>query len=241
MFITFIWKETMASNIEETLRQQYQEKYSAYFQVERHEMLQYIPLESRTILDVGCGCGNFSELLKKSRPVEVWGVELDKQAANVAASKLDRVICAAFDSGLNLPIQGFDCIVFNDVLEHMVDPFSALLYAEKLLRDGGVVVASIPNVRYFVTMWDLLVHKNWKYADWGVLDRTHLRFFTCRSIISTFSDLGYQIEEIEGINPIEKVHPALLRRFRFLNRVLLNKIEDMRYLQFAVVARPQNS
>lgn len=228
-------------DIEDTLRQQYQEKYSGYFQVERHEMLQYVPQEAGTILDVGCGCGNFSELLKKSRPVEVWGVELDKQAANVAASKLDRVICAAFDSGLELPSQSFDCIIFNDVLEHMVDPFSALLYAKKLLRDGGVVVASIPNVRYFATIWDLLVHKNWKYGEWGVLDRTHLRFFTCRSIISTFSDLGYQVECIEGINPIENFHPALVRRFRFLNQLLLNKIEDMRYLQFAIVTCPQKS
>lgn len=223
-------------DIEDTLRQQYQEKYSGYFQVERHEMLQYVPQEAGTILDVGCGCGNFSELLKKSRPVEVWGVELDKQAADVAVSKLDRVICAAFDSGLELPSQSFDCIVFNDVLEHMVDPFSALLYAKKLLRDGGVVVSSIPNVRYFATMWDLLVHKNWKYADWGVLDRTHLRFFTYRSIISTFSDLGYQVERIEGINPIENIHPALARRFHFFNRLLFNEIEDMQYLQFAVVA-----
>jgi 2-polyprenyl-3-methyl-5-hydroxy-6-metoxy-1,4-benzoquinol methylase len=225
-------------NLEDTLRQQYQEKYSAYFQVERHEMLQYVPQEARIILDVGCGCGNFSEILKKTRPVEVWGVELDKQAADVAASKLNRVICAAFDSGLELPSQSFDCIVFNDVLEHMVDPFSALLYAKKLLRDGGVVVASIPNVRYFATMWDLLVHKNWKYADWGVLDRTHLRFFTQRSIVATFSNLGYKIKCIEGINSLENFHPGLLSRFRFLNRILFNQIEDMRYLQFAVVARP---
>jgi 2-polyprenyl-3-methyl-5-hydroxy-6-metoxy-1,4-benzoquinol methylase len=229
----------MASNIEDTLRQQYQEKYSGYFQVERHEMLQYIPSESRTILDIGCGCGNFSELLKKSRSVEVWGVELDKQAADVAASKLDHVICAGFDNCLNLPSQSFDCIVFNDVLEHMIDPFSALLYAKKLLRDGGVVVSSIPNVRYFATMWDLLIHKNWKYADWGVLDRTHLRFFTQCSIVATFSDLGYQVECIEGINPLENVHPVLVRRFRFINRILLNQIEDMRYLQFAVVATPK--
>lgn len=227
-------------NTEDTLRHQYQEKDSAYFQAERHEMLQYVPQESHTILDVGCGCGDFSQLLKKTRPVEVWGVELDKQAAAVAASKLDRVICAAFDSCLNLPIQSFDCIIFNDVLEHLVDPFTALVYAKEILRDNGVIVASMPNVRYFVTIWDLLIHKNWQYADWGILDKTHLRFFTCRSIISTFSDLGYKVECIEGINPLEKFHPNSVRKFRWLNRLFFNQIEDMRYLQFAVVARPNN-
>lgn len=219
----------------------YEKKDFTYYQVERNEMLRYIPQESRTILDVGCGCGNFSQLLKKTRLVEVWGVELNENAAAVAASKLDHVICAAFDSCLNLPIQSFDCIIFNDVLEHMVDPFTALLYAKKLLREGGVVVSSIPNIRYFVTMWDLLVHKNWRYADSGILDRTHLRFFTRRSIISTFSDLGYCVDCIEGINPIEKFNPELSRRFRLLNRLLFNQIEDMGYLQFAVVARPRDS
>ncbi|HBB32231.1 MAG TPA: class I SAM-dependent methyltransferase [Cyanobacteria bacterium UBA8803] len=228
-------------NIEETLRDQYQGKDSGYFQAERYEMLRYVPPGSHTILDVGCGSGNFSRLLKKSRPAEVWGVELDKEAAAIAASKLDRVICGAFDSKLQLPDQSFDCVIFNDVLEHMVDPFSALVYAKTLFRDGGVLVASIPNVRYFVTMWDLLVHRDWKYADWGVLDRTHLRFFTCRSIISTFTDLGYQVKSIEGINPIENVHPELVSKFRFFNRLLFNGIEDMRYLQFAVVAYPQKS
>ena len=216
----------------------YEKKDFTYFQVERHEMLQYIPQESHTVLDVGCGCGNFGQLLKKTRRVEVWGVELNENAAAVAASKLDHVICAAFDSCLNLPIQSFDCIIFNDVLEHMVDPFTALLYAKKLLRDGGVVVSSIPNIRYFVTMWDLLVHKNWQYAESGILDRTHLRFFTRHSMISTFSDLGYCVDCIEGINPIEKFNPESSRRFRLLNRLFFNQIEDMRYLQFAVVARP---
>lgn len=91
----------------------YQKKDFIYFQLERHEMLQYIPQESRTVLDVGCGCGNFGQLLKKTRSVEVWGVELNEHAAEVATPKLDRVICAAFDSRLNLPIQSFDCIIFK--------------------------------------------------------------------------------------------------------------------------------
>jgi hypothetical protein len=95
------------------------------------------------------------------------------------------------------------------------------------------VVASIPNVRYFFNMWNLVVHQDWQYTEQGILDRTHLRFFTRRSILATFESLGYCVECIEGINPLGRS-----RKFHLLNWLLFNKIEDMRYVQFAVVARP---
>ncbi|MGA9380414.1 MAG: class I SAM-dependent methyltransferase, partial [Phormidium sp.] len=170
-------------NIEQDLKKDYQKKASNYFELERHEMLKYVPEKACNILDVGCGCGNFGRLLKEKRPVKVWGVEFNEDAATLAAQKLDQVICGSFNSSLNLPKNEFDCIIFNDVLEHLVDPFTALIYAKYLLREGGLVVASIPNIRHFDTIWDLLVNKNWQYTDSGILDRTHLRFFTQRSIV----------------------------------------------------------
>ncbi len=211
--------------------------FESYFEKERHEMLNYIPQEASIILDVGCAVGSFGQLLKEKRSVEVWGVEINEYAASIAAQKLDKVICGAFDKSLNLPNRKFDCIVFNDVLEHLVDPYSALIYSKELLRDGGTVVASIPNVRYFDNIWKLLVHRDWKYTEHGILDRTHLRFFTRKSILSTFEILEYCVESIEGINPLEKEHPHRVRKFKFLNLLFCNHIEDMRYLQFAVVAR----
>ncbi len=220
---------------ENVIVREYQKKDFNYFEYVNQEMLRFVTQNSRRILDVGCACGGFGQLLKDTRPVEVWGIELNERAAAVASQRLDHVICAGFDSSLSLPIHSFDCIIFNDVLEHLVDPFAALLYCKELLRNGGVVVASIPNVRYFHTMWDLLVHKNWQYTDSGILDRTHLRFFTQRSILSTFNTLGYCVECIEGI------HPTPSRKFSFLNRLSFKQIEDMRYLQFAIVARPSNS
>lgn len=223
----------------ETIVSKYDSKdFDAYTQKQRYEMLRYIPQKASIILDVGCAVGCFGQLLKAERSVEVWGVEVNEYAASIAAQKLDKVICGDFGKNLNLPSQGFDCIVFNDVLEHLVDPYSALMYCKELLRDGGIVVASIPNVRYFDNIWNLLVHKDWKYTEHGILDRTHLRFFTRRSILSTFNDLQYRIESIEGINPLEKEHLYHARNFKIFNFVLLNQIEDMRYLQFAVVAQP---
>lgn len=216
------------------------EDFNIYFEKERHEMLDRIPTEASIILDVGCAVGSFGQLIKSERSSEVWGIEINDYAASIAAQKLDKVICGGFDETLDLPKDKFDCIVFNDVLEHLVDPYSALLYSKTLLRDGGRIVASIPNVRYFDNVWKLLVDKDWEYTQNGILDRTHLRFFTRTSILKTFSDLGYEIESIEGINPLEKEHPHRVKNFRILNSILLNQIEDMRYIQFAVVAYPKS-
>lgn len=219
------------------LNQYYESKVSEYFQEERHEMLKYIPQDAQIVLDVGCSSGTFGQSLKSSRNIEVWGVELDRDAALDASKKLDRVINDAFSPDLNLPQKGFDCLVFNDVLEHLPDPWAALTYSKELLKDGGIVVASIPNVRYFNNAWEFLVKKNWEYADWGILDKTHLRFFTQKSILSLFEGLGYQVESIVGINSLNVLHPQHVRKFKVLNKLLLNNIEDMNYLQFAVVAR----
>ncbi len=219
------------------LNHYYESKVSEYFQEERHEMLKYVPQESQIVLDVGCSSGSFGQLLKSNRNIEVWGVELDRDAALEATKKLDKVINSAFSDDLNLPEQGFDCIIFNDVLEHLVDPWSALTYSKKLLKNSGLVVASIPNVRYFNNTWEFLVEKNWDYTDWGILDKTHLRFFTQRSIRSLFENLDYMVESIEGINPLNVLHPQHVKKFNLFNKLLFNHIEDMKYLQFSVVAR----
>ena len=221
------------------LNEYYESKVSEYFQEERHEMLKYIPQDAQIVLDVGCSSGTFGQSLKSSRNIEVWGVELDRDAALDASKKLDRVINDAFSPDLNLPQKGFDCIVFNDVLEHLADPWSALAYSKKLLKDSGVVVSSIPNVRYFNNVWEFLVEKNWEYTDWGILDKTHLRFFTQKSILSLFESLNYEVESIVGINPLSVLHPQHVQKFRLINKLLLDNLEDMNYLQFAVVARPR--
>lgn len=221
------------------LNQYYESKVSEYFQEERHEMLKYIPLESQMVLDVGCSSGTFGQILKSGRNIEVWGVELDRESALEASQKLDKVINSAFSSDLNLPQKNFDCIIFNDVLEHLTDPWDALKYSKELLKDSGVIVSSIPNVRYFNNTWEFLVKKNWEYTEWGILDKTHLRFFTQKSILALFESLNYDVELIVGINPLEVLHPQHVKKFTLINKLLFNNIEDMNYLQFAVVARPK--
>jgi 2-polyprenyl-3-methyl-5-hydroxy-6-metoxy-1,4-benzoquinol methylase len=156
-------------------------------------------------------------------------------------SKLDRVIVGEFSPEIDLPAGAFDCILFNDVLEHMLVPEMALRYARGLLAPGGVIVASIPNIRSFPIIWELIFHARWEYRDSGVLDRTHLRFFTKSSIVNMFEREGFALDSVCGIstNSATTYTSRRLRRaYEVVNALFLGKFDDMKFVQFAVVARP---
>lgn len=208
------------------------DKPADYFSYGRLEMLKFVPPKAKTILDVGCGRGKFGEQIKKQRPVEIWGIEFDTQAASKAKSVLDKVLEGDVNDLITkLPDKYFDCVVFNDVLEHLVDPYKILLATKQKLTTNGVVVASIPNVRYFHNLRKLIFSKQWRYEDKGILDKTHLRFFTQKSIIEMFELSGFKIEIIEGINPIGSWW------FSVLIFLTLGFLRDTRFLEFACVAR----
>ncbi len=141
----------------------YDIKASNYFECHRREMLPFVPADCHRVLDVGCGIGGFGESLKRTRDVEVWGIEPVESAAKKAAAKLDEVIHGRFNSEAGLPVGNFDCVVFNDVLEHLLDPEEALRYARILLSPAGIIVASIPNIRSLPIVWQLAVHGRWEY------------------------------------------------------------------------------
>lgn len=207
------------------------EKRREYYDNPRPEMLEFVPPSARTILDIGCGSGAFGAALK-SRGAEVWGLE-PSAAAEQAAERLDRVIQRPIEgAGDELPLGHFDCIVFNDVLEHFVDPWGVLRSARMWLAPEGRVVASIPNVRHLTELKNLVIRKNWDYADDGILDSTHLRFFTVRSIPKLFASSGYELVRIQGING------DVGWKFKLFNLLTVHAIDDTRYVQFACVATP---
>lgn len=215
------------------LEQEYKEKPDGYFESVRHEMVQFFPMESNKVLDVGCGAGILGALLKKRKPdCEVWGVEFDRDAARLAESKLDKVFAGGIEEHLDsLPDGYFDCIFCNDVLEHLLDPYTVLNRMKAKLGKGGVVVSSIPNVRYFRNFHELVMKKNWDYADSGVMDRSHFRFFTYKSIRKMFENEGYEILVHKGINRTKSIRPFLF------NALALGFFWDIVYLQFATVAK----
>ena len=227
-----------------TIELEYGFKAGEYFAEARPEMLPFVPDNCRRLLDVGCGAGGFGASLKQIRQIEVWGVELVSSVAATAKTRLDHVITGLFEPESELPGGAFDCIVFNDVLEHMIAPEQALRYARTLLAPGGAVLASIPNVRTLPVLWQLAVHGRWDYGDWGLLDKTHLRFFTKSSILRMFEDEGYTVKSIVGINShrgVPNVSRRVWRGHRVANALSLGRLTDMKFMQFAVVAVPTRS
>src|SRR5882672_773658 len=106
-------------------------KPAGYHGQARPEMVAFVPAGARRVLDVGCGEGLFGAEVKARRAAEVWGIELDPTAAAVAGKRLDRVLTGDVASAIaELPRGFFDCIVFNDVLEHLVDPRQILTAAK---------------------------------------------------------------------------------------------------------------
>lgn len=220
----------------------YEGKPNSYFEQQRSEMLRYLPAHCQKVLDVGCGNGNFGETLKRSRKIEVWGIEPVASAAAEAATKLDHAIEGIFAPETALPPGSFDAIFFNDVLEHLMDPAAALRLASTLLKPNGVVIASIPNIRHFPALWEIVVRGEWRYRDSGIFDRTHLRFFTRKSIAKLFVEAGFSVEKLEGINSYwwwigDGSGPPRWIFFKIINALTFKAIEDMKHLQFAVVAR----
>ena len=205
---------------------------SAYYHAERREMLPFLPDHIRKTVEFGCGNGAFSSLVKERYRAESWGIDLNDAALKEAETKLDRVIHGnAADVLRTLPANYFDCVICNDFLEHLVFPDRFLSEIRSRLQPGAFLIASVPNIRYWRTFIEYFFHKDWNYVDAGILDHSHLRFFTKKSIIRLLNSCGIKIEHMQGI------HKTDSRNFFLANILLLGFIDDMKYLQYAFRGR----
>jgi 2-polyprenyl-3-methyl-5-hydroxy-6-metoxy-1,4-benzoquinol methylase len=150
------------------------------------------------VLEAGCSSGYFGEALKKAGH-EVWGVEMSPGEAARARKKLDHVFVGTIEEFLGCEaVNGvrFDYITFGDVLEHLVYPQQVLKDCRRFLRPGGCIAASIPNVAHKAVRL-MLMEGRWDYADFGILDNTHLRFFTRNSIVDMFTNAGFDMRRMD--------------------------------------------
>jgi trans-aconitate methyltransferase len=153
----------------------------------------------RRVLELGCAAGMFGAALKQKYPeATVVGVEAGRAAAAKAATRIDRVICARLET-LDFAAEGigageFDTVIAADVLEHLVNPWELLTRLRPLLAPGAQVIASIPNVRNIWLLARALMDGRWEYTDRGLLDITHVRFFTLAEIRRLFRETGYTVE-----------------------------------------------
>lgn len=207
---------------------------SGYFDNKRTELLDFMPLKYKKVLEIGCGSGNFRT--NCSDVCEYWGVEPNPEAATKAKRQLTKVLLGIYeDAHETIPDGYFDLIVCNDVIEHLPDHESFLKKIKTKLAPNGVLIGSVPNIRFLPYLISLLCAKDWKYEDSGVLDRTHLRFFTEKSLKQTFIDTGYDIEQFSGINSMENRWGSVRKIYRSLKTLVQLSVlgADARYMQFA--------
>jgi 2-polyprenyl-3-methyl-5-hydroxy-6-metoxy-1,4-benzoquinol methylase len=142
-----------------------------YYSLSRPQIAALVQTNIKTILDVGCGQGAFLQLIKQRTGAETWGIELVPEVAEKAKINVDKIIIGKVENLLfSLPDAYFECITFNDVLEHLLEPAEVLELIKSKLSENGVIIASIPNVRYFYNLYDLIFRKDWEYKDAGILD-----------------------------------------------------------------------
>lgn len=229
----------------------------AYYDRARTPLLDLLPAAPRRLLDVGCGNGATGAAAKERWPgLVAIGIEIVPEAARRAQDRLDRVVVGSAETldWRAEGIAGVDAVLLADVLEHLADPWRFLAGLRHALSDDAVVVASIPNV---ANLWLLeeLASGRFDYASDGLLDSTHLRFFTRATIASMFDGAGFEIERWERTTD-GRVDD--LTRHRVLGvmlpvpfggrvsgrRVSVREVDDeayqdLRTIQFAVVARPR--
>jgi SAM-dependent methyltransferase len=198
----------------------------SYYNEIRYELADMVIGKPKRILEIGCASGQFLDLLKQRGAEYTVGIELSEGAAAKARLKstIDKVIVGNIESMQTaLELESFDLIVASHVLEHLVDPWVSLKKLCSFLKPGGQLLGALPNVRHISVISPLIIRKDWKYRDSGVLDWTHLRFFAYESVRDFLS--------IEELNQVKIVPDFAGPRAKFLNKVTINLLKD--YLAYA--------
>ena len=168
---------------------------AAAYESERGEIVARVPEDARRVLDLGCSTGWLAAALKARGDVEVIGIERDPAYAAEARTRCDRVIEGDVEA-VPSDLGRFDCLVAADVLEHLVDPWSALDAYAAMLDSGCRAIVSLPNVAHWTT-YARLARGRWPRLPEGIHDATHLRWFTLRDAIELCEGAGLQVEHVE--------------------------------------------
>lgn len=187
------------------------------------------------VLEIGCDLGaNLFGIRSDYPKCEIYGLEINEAAVRIA-KYIANVKCGNIDE-LQIPFQEkFDYIIFGDVLEHLRHPEEVVMLCRDMLKENGYIIASIPNVMH-ISVMEELIDGRFHYCDMGLLDRTHIHFFTYREIVELFQRSGYLIKYLDGI----RFHTT--ERQKQLEKVLLelsDATEDWMYETFQYVIKAQ--
>lgn len=189
----YVWQTCL--NVEDAPATPYQQHFNPH-------LLEVFAHAPRVLLDVGCSSGNLGKHVKSLHAnCRTIGIEPNRATAAIASQNLDQVLCGRFED-LNLANEGIahgsvDTIVMADVLEHMYDPWQVMVKLKPYLSPDAQIILSIPNTRHLGLMQGLLDGGMWTYADKGLLDITHIRFFTLREIANFLAQTGFRMEYVK--------------------------------------------
>lgn len=196
------------------------------------------------VLEVGCASGSQTRFLKEALACRVTGIEIDKLAAEDARPYCENLIIGNIenlDLSTQLGDKRFDVITFADVLEHLYEPAEALRKIRPFFKKDGYLIASIPNIAHAAVCWEL-AHGRFDYQKYGLLDNTHIRFFTKKNVVKLFDEAGYKITSWDRVSKLPKetefnVHCGTDEGQTFLDWIEKNNPEANTY-QFIVKAQP---
>jgi 2-polyprenyl-3-methyl-5-hydroxy-6-metoxy-1,4-benzoquinol methylase len=162
----------------------------------RHDLLDRISVDAKSILEFGCGEAPLGEALKRRQKCRVVGVELDRDAAAIARKRIDDVYCGDVREIVSLIHERFDCIVGGDIVEHLDEPWSFLAELRRICAPGGHLLLSLPNIANASIVGDLLQGR-FDYVYMGLTCVGHLRFFTRQTVEEMLTIAGWEVVAIE--------------------------------------------
>lgn len=201
-------------------------------------VLARIPAGARSLLDVGCGSGALGAAAKSERELQVTGVTHSAAETGLARLRLDAVVQADLNDFDPQPLGRFDCIVCSHVLEHLADPGTVLRRLRGSLAAGGVLVVALPNVLFWKQRLEFM-RGRFRYAEGGLMDRTHLRFFDWCSAAELIEDAGFVIEERIADGGLPLSSRLGQRCSRVLDREAASRFPGLFGFQFVFVCRPR--
>ncbi len=210
------------------------DRNDGYYNMFKMSIVSLIPEGPHAILDVGCAAGRLGRKLKElNKARELVGVEIFEDAADEASKYYEKVYHADVEHAELDYKEYFDFVVCSDILEHLKDPHGILRKIHGWLKRDGFLLSCIPNVRFWRVSRDLIFLGRWEYAEAGILDKTHLRFFTRRSFSKCLDDTGFDVQHYEMV--------VDGRRNRLFNTITCRLFEEFVGSQIIVVAKKRGS
>ncbi len=209
----------------------YPDEKGAYYNDPKTFLSELVPQGPNVVMDLGCASGRLGRsLLELNKAYRLVGVELFEPAAKEAMKYYDAVHVGDIEVlGLDYE-KYFDVVICSDILEHLKEPLKTLAQIHQWLKDEGQLICCVPNIRYWKVLRDLAFRGEWKYTGWGILDHTHLRFFTTRSLKEMFTDARFKVVH-EDMRYLEAP------RQQAFNRMTLGLFKEFLGFQILISAR----